>query len=115
MISPARFARPIAGIAVLLALAGMTIILAPPYLDNWKLQRFVNATAEDPATAALPAEVIRARILNRAGTLGLPVHTEDVQVKQSENALRIDVLYVVHVDFASYSVDLHFRPAAGGA
>ena len=114
MRSPARIGRPIAGVAVLLVLAGIAVILAPPYLDNWKLQRYVNAVAEDPATGALPPEVIRARILSRAGALGLPVHSEDVQVKQSQNAIRIDVLYVVHVDMASYSVDLHFRPAAGG-
>jgi hypothetical protein len=42
------------------------------------------------------------------------VHSEDVQVRQVHTAIRIDVLYVVHVDFATYTVDLHFRPAAGG-
>lgn len=115
MTSGARLVRPVAGIAVLVALGVMAVILAPPYLENWKLQRFVNGLADDPTTAALPPEVIRARILTRAAGLGLPVHSEDVQVKQSPNALRIDVLYVVHVDVASYSVDLHFRPAAGGS
>jgi len=35
-------------------------------------------------------------------------------VSHPENSVRIDVLYIVHVDFAGYSVDLHFRPAAGG-
>jgi hypothetical protein len=106
--------RPIAGMAVLLILAALAIILIPPYLENFKLQRFVNELIDDPATAGLPPEVIRERVVSRAAALGLPVHSEDVQVKQVHNAIRIDVLYVVHVDVASYSVDLHFRPAAGG-
>jgi hypothetical protein len=110
----ARVLRPIAGVAVLLILAAIAIILIPPYVQNFKLQRFVNELIDDPATSTLPPEVIRERVVGRAAALGLPVHNEDVQVKQVHNAIRIDVLYVVHVDVASYTVDLHFRPAAGG-
>jgi hypothetical protein len=107
--------RPIAGVAVLLILAAIAIILIPPYLENFKLQRFVNELIDDPSTSGLPLEVIRQRVVSRATGLGLPVQPEDVQVKQVHNAIRIDVLYVVHVDVASYTVDLHFRPAAGGS
>ena len=110
----ARVLRPIAGVAVLLILAAIAVILIPPYLENFKLQRFVNELIDDPATPGLPPDVIRERVVNRAAALGLPVHREDVTVKPVGNAVRIDVLYVVHVDVASYSVDLHFRPAAGG-
>jgi hypothetical protein len=111
----ARILRPIAGVAVLLILAGIAIILIPPYLENLKLQRFVNDLVDDQATATVPPDVIRQRVVSRAAALGLPVHSEDVQVRQVNNAVRIDVLYVVHVDVASYTVDLHFRPAAGGS
>jgi hypothetical protein len=37
-----------------------------------------------------------------------------VRVTADDGAVRIDVLYVVHVDMAGYTVDLHFRPTAGG-
>ena len=111
----ARIVRLIAGVAVLLILAAIAIILIPPYLENFKLQRFVNDLIDDQATSSLPPGVIRERVIRRAAELGLPVHSEDVQVKQVHNAIRIDVLYVVHVDVASYTVDLHFRPAAGGS
>lgn len=111
---PTAILRSIAGVAVLLILGAIAIILIPPYVENFKLQRFVNDLIEDPATASLPPDVIRERVVNRAAALGLPVHGEDVQVKPVHNAVRIDVLYVVHVDVASYTVDLHFRPAAGG-
>jgi hypothetical protein len=110
----ARILRLIAGVTVLLILAAIAIILIPPYLENFKLQRFVNDLIDDQATASLPPEVIRQRVVTRAIALGLPVHNEDVQVRQVHTAIRIDVLYVVHVDVATYTVDLHFRPAAGG-
>ena len=111
---PTAILRLIAGVAVLLILGAIAIVLIPPYVENFKLQRFVNDLIEDPATIGLPPDVIRDRVVSRAAALGLPVHGQDVQIKPVHNAIRIDVLYVVHVDVASYTVDLHFRPAAGG-
>jgi hypothetical protein len=111
----ARLLRVAAGVVVLLVLAGIGVVLIPPYIANWKLQRYVNELIDDPATASQPPDAVRARIVNRAASLGLPLHSDDVQVSPSRNALRIDALYVVHVDIAGYSVDLHFRPAAGGS
>ncbi len=110
-----RIMRPIAGVVVLVCMAALAVILIPPYVQNFKLQRFVNGLIDDPGTASLAPEVIRERVVARAVQLGLPVHSQDVQVKQVHNAVRIDVLYVVHVDVASYTVDLHFRPAAGAS
>jgi hypothetical protein len=106
--------RKIAGVAVLLILAAIGVMLTPPYVQNWKLQRYVNGLVDDPATASQPSEVVRDEVVNRAVALGLPVHAGDVQVTRPQDGIRIDVLYIVHVDFAGYSVDLHFRPAAGG-
>jgi hypothetical protein len=111
----ARSLRVVAGMAVLLILGAIAVILIPPYVQNFKLQRFINDLMDDPSTASLSPDMIRERVVNRAVALGLPVQSDDVQVKQVHNAIRIDVLYVVHVDVASYTVDLHFRPAAGGS
>jgi hypothetical protein len=89
------------------------VLLVPPYTANWRLQNYVNDLAEDPGTAKLPPEAVRTRIVNEAARLGLPVHSEDVQVGVTDGAVKIDVLYIVHVEVAGYTVDLHFRPAAG--
>jgi len=105
--------RKIAGVLVLLILASIGALLVPPYIQNWKLQRYVNGLVDDPGTASQPSEVIQKEIAARGEALGLPLHAGDVQVSRAENSVRIDVLYIVHVDFAGYSVDLHFRPAAG--
>jgi len=109
-----RRLRLIAGITVLVILAAIGIVLIPPYVENWKLQRYVNELAEDPGTAALAPEMVRAKIVSRAASLGLPVGDSDVQITRVQDAIRINVLYLVHVDVAGYTVDLHFRPTAGG-
>ena len=109
----ARIARVSAGVAVLLIMALIAVALVPPYVGNWKLQRYVNEVVDDPATAQLAEDITREKIVSRAAALGLPVHTSDVQVKRSPEGVRVDVMYVVHVDLAGYTVDLHFRPAGG--
>ena len=107
--------RKVAGVVVLLALLVLGAMLVPPYLQNWKLQRYVNSLVDDPSTASQPSDAIRDKVIFRSAALGLPVRPNDVQVTRPQNGVRIDVLYIVHVDLAVYSVDLHFRPAAGGS
>ena len=115
MNSVARWARLAAGVAVLGILAAIGVVLVPPYVANWNLQRYVNALIEDPATINRPLAGIQAQVASKAAALGAPLRQEDVHVTLSGNALEIDALYVVHVDIAGYTVDLHFRPAAGGS
>lgn len=111
----ARLVRVTAGVLVLVALAGIGAVLVPPYATNFKFQRYLNDLIDDPTTASQPPDATRAKVMERAAALGLPLNREDVQVAPSHNAVRIDALYVVHVDIAGYTVDLHFRPAAGGS
>jgi hypothetical protein len=108
-----RVPRLIAGAAVLLILLVVSVLLAPPYAANWRLQSYINDLADDPATAKTSAEAVRTRVLNQAASLGLPVHGEDVHVGVTQGAVRIDVLYIVHIDIVGYTIDLHFRPTAG--
>ena len=104
--------RVAAGVAVLVLMAAIGILLVPPYIENWKLQSFMNQMAQDPATAQKTPEILRANIVDKAASLGLPVHTDDVRVTRSGEALKIEVLYMVRIDLPIYTVDLHFRPAA---
>ena len=108
-----RVPRLVAGAAVLLVLVVVGVLLVAPYAANWRLQSYVNNLADDPTTAKRPAEVVRAQVLNKAASLGLPLHGEDVHVGIADGAVNINVLYIVHVDLVGYTVDLHFRPAAG--
>lgn len=104
--------RKVAGVGVLLIMAAIGVLLIPPYVENWKLQSFLNQMAQDPATAQKTPDILRANIIDKAASLGLPVHTDDVRVTQSGDGLKIEVLYIVRIDLPIYTVDLHFRPAA---
>lgn len=104
--------RVAAGVAVLALLAIVGVLLIPPYMENWRLQQYLNDLSADPATAQKQLETVRANVVNKAAELGLPVHSDDVKVLRSGDAIKVEVLYLVHVNVALYTVDLHFRPAA---
>ncbi len=108
-----KLARLIGGCAVLLALTIVAAFLIPPYAANWRLQSYLNDLADDPGTGKNPPAVVRNQVVNEAAGLGLPVHSEDVHVAITQGSVNIDVLYIVHVDLAGYTIDLHFRPTAG--
>ena len=107
--------RVAAGVAVLLALAGITALMVPPYLESWQLQRYLSDLVEDRAAIAKTPDAIQIMVLNKAATLGLPLHGDDVKVTAANGTIHIQALYIVHVDLRLYTVDLHFRPEAGGA
>jgi hypothetical protein len=108
-----KTARLIAGAAVLLILLIVGVLLIPPYAANWRLQSYINDLADNPATAKNSADAVRSQVLNQAAGLGLPVHGDDIHVSVAQGAVNIGVLYIVHVDVAGYTIDLHFRPTAG--
>lgn len=104
--------RVIAGIAVLAMLVFLGVLLIPPYIENWRLQAYLNDLGAAASIAKQSDDVIRTYVVNKAAQLGLPVHADDVHVARSGDGVRIEVLYIVHVNLSLYSVDLHFRPAA---
>ena len=108
-----RAPRLIAGVLVLLLLIGLGVAIIPPYAANWRLESYLNDLAETPEAAKASPQVLRANVLAKAVSLGLPVRGDDIQVDSSAGNLHIDVLYIVHVNLIGYSIDLHFRPRAG--
>jgi hypothetical protein len=109
-----KTARLVAGVAVLVVLAVTAVFLIPPYAANWRLQSYLNDFADEAATSHKSAETVRGEVLNAGATLGLPVRGDDVHVTATPSGVKIDVLYIVHVDLIGYTIDLHFRPQAGG-
>jgi hypothetical protein len=91
----------------------MGVRLLPVYIDNMRLQSYVERIAQDAENRTRPDDALRVAVLDKAAFLGLPVKAENVHIKRSEDGLRIDVRYIVRVDFPMYTVDLHFYPGAG--
>ena len=105
--------RIAAAVLILIALAIMGARLLPLYLDNMRLQSYVERITQDAENRTRSDDVLRVAVLEKAAFLGLPVKAENVRIKRSEDNMRIDVRYVVRVDFPLYTVDLHFYPGAG--
>lgn len=107
--------RTIIALAILAGLTAMVVRLAPPYIQNWKFQRYLNSAAEQPASSAKEVAVIQAQVIGKALSLNIPLKESDVEVEREDSRIHIKALYVVRVDLPGYTVDLHFRPEAGGA
>ena len=97
-----------AGIALIAVLIGMGIMVVPPYVENMRFQSFLDDLVEHPQAP----EIMQAAAVNRAAQLGLPVKTGDVRVSRQGRGVRVEILYVVRVEFPLYTVDLHFHPSA---
>ena len=100
-------------VAVVAVLAFLGANLIPIYLQNMRLQQFVEETARRDSSLQANDDILRAAVLNRAARLGLPVRSDNVRVHRTPDFVRIDVRYVVRVDLPLYTVDLHFYPGAG--
>src|SRR5262245_46546660 len=98
---------------ILIALVVLGVRLLPVYLENMRLQSYVEEVAQDASSHTRADDLLRVAVLDRAANLGLPVKAQDVHIKRSSDRVRIDVKYIVRVDLPLYTVDLHFYPGAG--
>lgn len=100
-------------VALLAVFVYISASLAPYFVDNLRLQRYVEEiTHSSPITPRSP-EWVRAQVVQRARQLGLPVEANDVQVEITGARTRITVRYLVEVSIPGYTVKLHFAPSAG--
>ena len=104
----------IAAAALILAIMGILgARLLPVYLDNMRLQRYVQGITQDAENRTRPDDFLRVAVLEKAAVLGLPVKADNVHIKRSNESVQIDVRYIVRVDFPVGAIDLHFYPGAG--
>ena len=105
--------RIAAALLILVILATLGVRLLAVYLENMRLQSYVDGITRDAENRTRPDDALRVAVLEKAAFLGLPVKADNVHIKRSIDNVRIDVRYIVRVDFPLYSVDLHFYPGAG--
>ena len=105
--------RIAAAVLILIVLAVLGVRLLPLYLENMRLQSYVEGITQNAENRTRPDDVLRVAVLEKAAFLELPVKADNVHIKRSDDNVRIDVRYIVRVDFPMYTVDLHFYPGAG--
>jgi len=92
---------------------GFAALFAPIYIHNLQLQNFVLDITRRVENRALSDSTLRARVLDKARQLRLPVMEDNVLIIRSHEGVRIEVRYFVPVSFPGYTVTLHFYPGAG--
>jgi hypothetical protein len=100
--------RLIAALFVLGSLVAVLLALAPIYIENFRLQRYLKDATRHPAAD----ETLRSQILLRARQLDLPVSAGDVQIAHGGGKVQIQIKYAVAKTLPLYRVDLHFHPNA---
>jgi uncharacterized protein DUF4845 len=98
---------------ILLVLGLLGARLLPLYVENMRLQSYVEGITQDGENRTRPDDFLRVAVLEKAAFLGLPVKANNVHIKRLNESVRIDVRYVVRVDFPIGGIDLHFYPGAG--
>jgi hypothetical protein len=87
--------------------------LTPPFFENRQLQAYIEQVAASRESAALPLEVLRIRLIDKARRMGLPVRGDEVRVTRGPAGPSIDIRYVVPVEFYVSTIDLHLHARAG--
>ena len=100
-------------VVILMVLGILGARLFPLYLENMRLQSYVEGITQDAENRTRPDDFLRVAVLEKAAFLGLPVKADNVHIKRLKESVRIDVRYVVRVDFPVGGIDLHFYPGAG--
>ena len=105
--------RIAAAVLILIVLAVLGVRLLPLYLENMRLQSYVEGITQNAENRTRPDDVLRVAVLEKAAFLGLPVKADNVHIEHLPDGIRIAVRYFVRVSLPGYTVDLHFYPGAG--
>lgn len=76
--------RLIAGLAVLGSLIALLGLAAVVHVDNFRLDRYMNALAAEPSSAGLSDSALVGSLLERAKQLDLPVQRDDVSITRTD-------------------------------
>lgn len=102
--------RLITGVSVLGIFALVIIMLAPVYVDNFRLRGYERELAAAPAASAISDDALRGEVLSRAQELDLPVRAGDVKITRDGAKPHIETVYKVKMTL--YPVDLHMSAAS---
>ena len=103
--------RAVAGLGALAALVGVLLLLAPSYVENYRLTGRLKTTVAT-ATPSVSEDDLRTAVLGEANAMHVPVLPGDVKVEHPGGKLEVQVKYVIQKSLGPYQVDLHFHPSA---
>jgi len=100
----------IVGLIILIAAGWIAFKMIPVKVKAADLRRTVTDSARSAGQLKDPA--IRGNILNKARALELPVTNQDIKIQRQRERIRVEVNYVVPVEFPGYTHQWSFRHVA---
>lgn len=100
----------IIGLIILIAAGWIAFKMIPVKVKAADLRRTVTDSARSAGQLKDPA--IRANILSKARELDLEVKKEDIKIQRARERIRVEVDYVVPVEFPGYTYQWSFEHIA---
>lgn len=109
-------AKGLLALVVLIALVFGIVKIVPIYVNNYDLQDAMQQEARfafNPNTGlAKNSDEVRADIVKKVQTLGIPLQPDDIHVTDVAGKVTISAEYTITVDLIIYQLPLHFHPRA---
>ncbi len=96
--------RLIAGLAIYATLAIVLLDLAPVYVENYHLGRYIKHLASQPNGPQTTDDTLRRQIVAQAQQLKLPVAPGNVIIRHAGGKLQIEAKY--NVQIVLFHIDL---------
>lgn len=103
--------RLISGLALLGVLVALLVVAGLVYLDNFRLDRYMRALADQPESLRLSDAALTGRLVARARDLGLPVQNRDIEITRTDGRPHIRIARY-GVETAAGHMDLRLPEAA---
>ena len=100
----------IIGLIILIAAGWIAFKMIPVKVKAADLRRTVTDSARSAGQMKDPA--IRGNILGKARLLDLPVTNSDIKIQRARERIRVQVNYVVPVEFPGYTYQWSFEHVA---
>ena len=101
------------GVVVIVAGIYISIMVIPPYFNNYQFRDWVKDEAIRDSYASRSEDDIRQAVIKKAQEYDIPLTEDGIHVTRSGNQfsgnVSIQAPYVVRVDLPGYPLDLHFN------
>ena len=91
---------------LVLAIIGLICFkVIPVKIANAELLDYIETTSQH-ASKKETGEILRKRFLKKAAELELPVEKDDISVKKTNDAVRVELNYTIPLEFPGYTYEM---------
>ena len=95
------------------AILFLSFKLLPPYIDNYRMQDYLEGITRNATYNRMTEDDIRKDVMDQVRQLDMPIQPNQIRVERSGSTVSVAIRYTVTVDLLVRQVDLEFSPAAG--